>query len=164
MSNAPQSPLWSPAPFLAAPVALPPWEIPPDLADPFDFFGVLDTPIAGAAEATVLSFLVPAGYACVIRDLTHFVEGPALTQGSGDLTWALRFDKQIAKNYGQIKVTFGNMDNPRAVYGLRAKARTKVSYSVINTAYLSAGTRITGYPAKSRSMPTPSMKRMCLSA
>lgn len=142
MSNAPQNPLWA-APLRAALApALPPWVSPPEGADPFDFFGVIDTPAVGAGETEVLTFVVPAGYLGVICDLTHLVEGPSLQEGSGDLIWRLRFDRQTVKNYGDIRVSFGDLASPRSVYSLRMRPRQKVVYTVENVAYLPAGSRI----------------------
>lgn len=143
LSNAPQNPLWA-SPLTYAPAALQaayPWEVPPPDSEPFDFFGVLETPAMGD-EGVVLSFVVPAGYRGVIRDLGHYVEGPSLAQGSGDLIWSLKFDRAYVKNYGSIKVSFGDLAAPRAVYGLRLQPGQTVYYSVKNVAYAPVGTRI----------------------
>lgn len=138
-SNAPQ--VWSPSQSSAL-YAAPPWEIPPDGADPFDFWGTINTPAAGDPETTVLSWVVPAGYRAVIRDLTHTVDGPDFGQGSGDLVWRLQADRQFIKNYGDLKVTFGDIAQPRAVYGIRLAPRQTFYYRVKNVAYAPTGTKI----------------------
>jgi len=141
-NNAPQ--VWTPAQTAAA-IAVysaPPWEIPPDGSDPFDFWNVIDTPAAGSAEVTALSWVVPAGYRAVIRDLTHVVQGPDFGQGSGDIIWRLQADKVYIKNYGELTVSFGDIAQPRAVYGIRLAPRQTFYYRVKNVGYANAGTKV----------------------
>lgn len=139
-SNAPQ--IWTPTQSaLVALYAAPPWEVPPEGADPFDFWNAIDTPGIGVEE-TALSWKVPAGYRAVIRDLTHFVDGPDFGQGSGSMIWRLQADRQYIKNYGELKVSFGDVAQPRGVYGIRLAPRQTFYYRVLNVSYGSAGTKV----------------------
>ncbi len=119
----------------------PPWVTPPKGHQPFDFFGVIDTPVAPTAQTTVLTFVVPAGWFGVIQDLTHFVEGGFFQQGSGELIWRLQLDQEYVQNYGNILVSFGDMSSPRSVYAIVLEPRQRVTYSIENVSFAAGGTR-----------------------
>jgi hypothetical protein len=139
--NAPQSAIWlqtPPAALMRSP--LPPWIEPPGDHEAFDFMEAIDTPVVGV-EATVFSFRVPTGWAGVIYELTHVVEGPALTQGSGDLEWSLKLDRLFIQNYGALRVSFGSIEQPRTCFAIRIKPGQTFYYIVKNNNYLPLGTR-----------------------
>lgn len=102
---------------------------------PFDFSGVLATPAAPSGDTVVLQFTVPSGFNGVIKDLSHNVTGGGFVQGSGDIVWRLSIDGRWVRNYGNLTVEFGRIDQPRATYGILLRSGQVFRYIVSNFGY-----------------------------
>lgn len=118
------------------------WDVAPPGSQPFDFHAGVVVPAAGSAVVVVLSFQVPSGYNGVILGLSHVLDGPGFSQGSGDLVWRLRVDRQYVRNYGNLTVSFGSIEQPRPVAGgILLRSSQTVYYEFLNVAYAAGAAR-----------------------
>jgi hypothetical protein len=129
------------------PTTKPPWEAAPPGAQPFDIQGILTTPALGTVDAVVLTYTIPFGWDAVIRGISNRYTGPGFSEGGGDLIWRIYVNRAAAKNYDNIRVTFGTGDQNRKVdgNGIRVFGTEVVEYTVSVDAAAAipiAGTRI----------------------
>jgi hypothetical protein len=126
-----------------------PWtEMPPN-GIPFDFIGVTDpSPVAGSAEVATLSFRVPPGLDGVIKRIYNDYTGGGFNEGTTSPTfrWRIRRAGQPVKNYENIRVRFGSLQEGRLVEGgILIFADQIIEFTVQNEAgnpLATAGTRI----------------------
>lgn len=95
----------------------PPWIEPPQNFLSFDELGLVALPAVAAADATIVSVLVPDGYDGVIKTLSLNFVGGGFVQGSGDIVWRLLADGQAIRNYSNITSEKGSPEQPRAISG-----------------------------------------------
>jgi hypothetical protein len=126
-----------------------PWtEMPPN-GIPYDFIGVTDpTPAAGAAETVTLAFRVPTGLDGVIKRIYNDYTGGGFEEGTTapSIRWRIRRSGQPVKNYENIRVRFGSLQEGRLVEGgILIFADQLIEFTVEHEALSplpSAGTRI----------------------
>ncbi len=132
-----------------------PWVEMPEGGVPYDAFGVIATPVAGAPETIVTfldgPFIVPVGMDGVIHYVSNLFTGPGFNQGSGDLVWRLRIGApglagRPVRNYSNIRTTLGSLETARIVPGgLLIRSTEEVTYTITHSAaspIVPAGTRI----------------------
>lgn len=133
----------------------PPWLVPPNGAQPFDYQGLIATPAVGPNFTSIINidqnsagsatgWTVPIGYYAVIRNITHNIVGPGFVQGSGSLIWQFRVNGVPVKGFGAILTEFGNITlfmRPIPA-GLTLTPNDHFEYLVRNVAYLAGGTQV----------------------
>jgi hypothetical protein len=112
-----------------------PWAEMPANGIPFDEIASIATPAAGAAETTVLRFVVPAGLNGVILGVYNEYTGVGFVQGVGDITWRIyRADKPV-RNYNNILTFMGTLQTARVVEGgILIYAGEEIRYTVQHNA------------------------------
>lgn len=94
-------------------------EMPPN-GIPYDFIGVTDpTPAPGSAEVATLVFRVPPGLDGVIKRIYNDYTGGGFEEGTTgpSIRWRIRRATQPVKNYENIRVRFGSLQEGRLVEG-----------------------------------------------
>ena len=92
-------------------VQKPPWIDPTAGSQPFRRQASVALPAIGA-EATVVTFPVPAGKFGMIFRLANQFNAAGWTEGTGHLTWRLEIDGVPVPGYHNILASMGSMSNP----------------------------------------------------
>lgn len=108
----------------------PPWVDPPDNFEGFDLTAAIATPAVGAGETRVLSYRVPRGFDGVVKGLVHNYIGGGFQQGAGGIIWRISIDGQWVRHYDAMLVTFGSVQYPRPISGIRIGENQLVEYWV----------------------------------
>lgn len=86
---------------------------------PFYNDGSVALPAIGATS-TVVSFIVPTGYSCIITYMSNNFLGGGFTPSSGDIVWRLTVAGKPVRNFEAITSERGSNTLPVAVEGIRA--------------------------------------------
>lgn len=114
-------------------LAQPPWVVPPDGFESFDFAHAIETPENDGQVYDILTFQVPAGYDGIIRRLSHCYTGGGFAPGAGDLVWRIAIDGRPVRNYDAITIQFGDETHQRQIDGIRIYDGQLVAYQVIHS-------------------------------
>jgi len=68
-------------------------------------------PANNGLDTTVLSYRVPAGWDGIIVSLVNYWTGTGFVDGSGNLTWRLLINEYYVKGYGNVRFTYGSLQN-----------------------------------------------------
>lgn len=116
-----------------------PWTAAPDGYQPFDNAGVAAMP-ALAANATIVTFLVPLGMDGVITRLGNDFVGIGFQDGVGDIVWRITRDGVAVQGYDSISVRLGTISAPRHLSpGIRIYSGQVVTMIVNNVTNVLAG-------------------------
>lgn len=91
-------------------------------------------PTIAAGETTILTFIVPQGFDCIIRRLSHNFTGGGFVQGSGDIIWRILIDNAPVRNFQNMTTEKGSWDQPREIDGIRAYSGQTIRYNVVHAA------------------------------
>jgi hypothetical protein len=122
--------------------------------------GSIALPINGATDILVLSYHVPVGHAGYINFVSNQYAGQSFAEGSGDLTWAVRFGNANVTpgltvtglgsypfySYSAITTSLGSLQNPQWAVGgglpIRENQYIIYTVSVASAAIVTPGGRI----------------------
>lgn len=108
----------------------PPWVDPPENFEGFDLTAAISTPPVGTGETLVLSYRVPRGFDGVVKGLVHNYIGGGFQQGAGGIVWRLSVDGQWVRHYDAMLVSFGSVQHPRPISGIRVCENQLIQYWV----------------------------------
>lgn len=95
----------------------PPWVEAPQNFLPFDETGLVDLPVVGSADTTILSMIVPDGQDGIIKGYSLNFTGGGFVQGSGDIVWRVLIDGQAVRNFSNITTEKGSPEQVRPISG-----------------------------------------------
>lgn len=122
-----------------------PYIVPPPGFFGFDQPGIIPTPAANGVETDVINIQVPLGYDGVIKKLSNQYTGGGFVEGNGDLTWRVYRNSLAVRNYDNIQVQLGTMQNPRDIAGIRVFSGQVIRVTVthaVGSGLAVAGTNI----------------------
>lgn len=112
-----------------------PWEEAPPGYQQFDQQQVLALPLVGAAEAVVLTLIVPRGMDGIIKWYSCNFAGGGFVNGSGDIVWRIRSNLRAVLNFDNILTERGTVDRPRELKpGIRIYNANVVTFTVEHVA------------------------------
>jgi hypothetical protein len=120
-------------------LVLPVFIYPPAQSEPIDEAGYVLLP-AIAAEATVVTFLVPRGRNGVIKKIANNFVGGGWVEGTGDVIWRIEINGVSYQGYQAIVNSLGNPSSPTELPGfIHIVEGQTVSIIVANVAVIVAG-------------------------
>lgn len=120
-----------------------PWLEPSDGYVPYDEQTVAALP-AVAASVVLTSIIVPDGMDGVINRLSWNFVGGAFSQGSGDITVQIRRNTTPVRNFQNITVEKGTIDEPRTISPIRVYSKEVVDIYVTHTANVALNGNVVG--------------------
>ncbi len=120
-----------------------PWVEQPDNSDPFDYESGVALPGVGATS-TVVSFPVPIGSDGVINAFSWNFTGGGFTQNSGTIIVQLLRNGVPIKNYDNITVEKGSIQQPRQISALRIYSGQVISMVVTHVADVTLNGNVVG--------------------
>jgi hypothetical protein len=129
-------------------VRLPVTNYMPDRGVEFRKAAYVAIPAVGA-QAVVVQFQVPEGMNGMINRLANVFVGGGFTEGQGGIIWQLYQDftvggGTVAPDFDNMLASFGSVNNPAVLNGIRIKEKQLVTLLVKNVSVVVAGQFIGG--------------------